>query len=129
MHTHDIKSAIDTIARLMEPAPYGVYICDAAGNVVFANHVGRTFYANILKQASAETWVNLGEMFTADGRPVPKDQFPMSRAVRGEVVPEAEYEIRRAGERVRVTISAHPLLEGGLTIGAMSIHRYLGTTT
>ena len=108
----------------MEPAPYGVYICDAAGNIVFANQVGRNFYARITKQSAASEWVKLGEMFTLDGHQVPPSQFPMSRALRGEVVAETAYEIERDGRRFRVDISAHPLREGDVTIGAMSIHRY-----
>lgn len=94
------------------------------GNVVFANHVGRTFYSNILKQSGAKEWVKLGVMFTADGKSVPPDQFPMSRAVRGEIVHEAQYEIRQGKESFNVAISAHPLFEDDKIIGAMSIHRY-----
>jgi hypothetical protein len=118
------KDAIETLSRLMEPAPYGVYICDAKGNVVFANQVGRAFYADILKRSDSHEWVTLGEMFTTDGASVPPPQFPMSRALRGEIVPEMEYEICREGKSFRVDISAHPLQEGGRIIGAMSLHRY-----
>lgn len=124
MSTHDHKNAIDTISRLMEPAPYGVYICDAAGNVVFANQIGRSFYGDLLKHPEAAEWVKLGEMFTAEGQPVPPKQFPMSRAVRGEIVHETQYEIRKGNGSFKVAISAHPLLEGEKIIGAMSIHRY-----
>ncbi|MEO6119723.1 MAG: PAS domain-containing protein [Terriglobales bacterium] len=124
MGTHDPKHAIDTISRLMELAPYGVYICDADSNVVFANQIGRKFYGSILKQSGAAEWVKLGEMFTLDGVLVLPADFPMSRAIRGEIVHEMQYEIRKGKESVRVAISAHPLHEDGKIVGAMSIHRY-----
>jgi PAS domain S-box-containing protein len=89
------KSTMEAALTAMTDA---VFLCDADEQLVHFNEAFATFHrfgsaarcANKLAEFRA-----LFDLFTSDGVLVPPDQWPVSRALRGETGVDAEYELRR----------------------------------
>ncbi|HWP29422.1 MAG TPA: response regulator, partial [Chloroflexota bacterium] len=98
----------------------GVLIADPTGRVVYANAAARRLHG--LAEAESAAVDAPYQLLTADGQPLPPEQWPLRRAaLHGETVVEAEFRIRRAdGTEVTVQGSATPVVaEDGTRLGAV----------
>ncbi|MGJ5817157.1 PAS domain S-box protein [Paludibaculum fermentans] len=75
-----------------------VFISDAEGRFVEFNEAFATFHRFRNKQECARTFAEYPaflEVFMADGAPAPLEMWAVPRALRGEIVTNAEYSLRR----------------------------------
>lgn len=122
------KSTIDKLASLLDSAPYGVIIGDTGGRMLFINKFAIQLYGQIHKSKSPKDWPTHAQAYS-NGRKLGAHEYPLSRALRGELVSEMELDIvgHDTGKRFVIAVNAHPLNEDGELIGAMSIHRLVKT--
>jgi len=81
-----------------------VFISDAQGRFVHFNEAFTTFHrftSRAQTLSSLEDYPAVLELFMAGGEPAPLEQWPLPRALRGEVATNVEYGLRRkdTGER------------------------------
>lgn len=75
-----------------------VFISDTEGRFIHVNEAFATFHRFRNKAECAKTldeYPLVFDLYLADGTLVPLEQWPVSRALRGETVVEAEYSLRR----------------------------------
>ncbi|MDW7772892.1 MAG: PAS domain-containing protein [Desulfobulbaceae bacterium] len=75
-----------------------VFIADAEGNFIDFNDAYVSYYRFRNREECARSFSELPaifELFFADGKPVPLEQWAAPRALRGETVTNAEYILRR----------------------------------
>jgi PAS domain S-box-containing protein len=123
---HRAEEALAASRRLLhsilEQAPDGITVRDGQGCVMFVNGVARRRALRRPEGTSLamapEVW---GEYLDADGKPVPVDEWPAARALRGETATR-EF-LRRTGTRsLFVLNSAGPLRnDQGEIIGAVTV--------
>ena len=113
----DHAARLETVVNLVNE---GVFIIAPDGTLLFTNARGQRLLGLPL-HATAEARARQLDLVGLDGRLVPTDDFPSSRALRGETVSEMEFILRTpAGERRRIRASAHPLRRpDGPIFGAM----------
>ena len=120
------KSTIDKLASLLDTAPYGVIIGDPQGRMIFINKFAVQLYGQIHKSKSPQDWPKHAQAYS-QGKKLVASEYPLYRALRGEIISEMELEImgHDTGNRFVIAVNAHPLQEDGELIGAMSIHRLI----
>ena len=91
----------------MENAPHGVHFVEAGTEKVIANR--RAF--EIVGQASVPTLDDYrGQVCTPDGKPLPKEEWPSRRVLRGETFKTQEMLLRTPdGREVPVLVSVAPV--------------------
>lgn len=110
----DGKAKLEAVLDSMSDA---VFFTDAAGNLIDFNEAFATFHRFGSKQTCAKSidfYSELLEVYSADGRLVPFDQWIVSRALYGETGTDAEYILRHkdTGETWFGNYSYAPLLDG-----------------
>jgi len=86
------------LATAIESMTDAVSITDATGRLTGFNPAFVTFHRLAGSEACVDTldrFADLFDIFTADGDPAPQDQWPVSRALRGETGTDVEYGVRR----------------------------------
>jgi PAS domain S-box-containing protein len=113
-----LEAAIESMADAL-------YIADAQGNVSELNAAFATFHRFAGKDACPRRladYQDLLEVFRADGSPVPPDDQPVVRALRGESGSNVEYTLRRRGSGAgwSGSYSFAPIRDGqGMITGAV----------
>jgi len=103
---HEREAAHRRLATVVQQMPGGVIIADAAGNRIIANEqAGRILGHSILQSFSDDEISAVTGACFPDGRPYEAKDFPLARALRGEVLADEEVLVQRTGAR-RQTISA-----------------------
>lgn len=102
------------VNHLLEASPVALAETDARGLFVFANAaahelVGRKDREMLGLGFHAATW----GIAYPDGRPIPQDLLPISRALRGQTVKNFEHQIvhHRSREKRSITVTARPILD------------------
>jgi PAS domain S-box-containing protein len=92
---------------LVENAPHGVHFVEAGTEKIIANRRA----LEIVGQASVPTLDDYrGQVCTPDGRPLPKDEWPTRRVLRGEKFETQELLVRTPdGREVPVLVSVAPV--------------------
>jgi PAS domain S-box-containing protein len=89
------RTVLDNIAD-------GVVACDATGKLVLFNQVARNWHGVDASALPAEEWASQYDLFGPDGiTPLNRDDVPLYRAYRGEIVRDVEMTILRKGEPPR----------------------------
>ena len=108
-------------AAAIDHTPEGIVICDAAGRFLYTNAAARRF-AELETEGSAiadggSVW---GAWHDESGRLVGVEEWPVSRALRGEMVSAVDcYKDLRDGRRFYMQVSAAPIRDAaGAIIGA-----------
>jgi PAS domain S-box-containing protein len=106
----------------------GVYISDAAGDLVDANEAFATVNRFSSKAECLRTFEEYPDLFevTVDGEPAPIEMWAVPRALRGEARADVEYGIRRkdTGEYWDASYSFGPIRgHGGEIIGSVLVER------
>ncbi|MHB1048163.1 MAG: AAA family ATPase [Thermoanaerobaculia bacterium] len=94
---------------LLESLEEGVVACDGNGTLVLFNEVARHWHGVDPATVPPEEWASRYDLFAADGvTPLPVDQIPLVRTLRGERVADAAFTILARGQPLR-----HVLASGG----------------
>ena len=114
------------LTALVESLPIGVVACDAAGDVVLVNRPVRELM-NLPPDGALHDYPQRAAAAFADagGNPVPWQEAPLQRAVRGERIIDADLLVRLPGRRERiVAASAQPVVAAdGRVLGAVALAR------
>jgi PAS domain S-box-containing protein len=103
---HEREEAHRRLATVVQQMPGGVIIADAAGNRIIANEqAGRILGHSILKTYHDDELSAVTGACFPDGRPYEPKDYPLARALRGDVLTDEEILVQRSGGR-RQTISA-----------------------
>ncbi|HVJ55265.1 MAG TPA: response regulator [Aliidongia sp.] len=120
-----LRDSQERLARLLEVTPIGIIELSVGGNVTFVNPAAERLLRIGRTEAEGRFYLSAEIIRTTpEGEPIPPDQFPIARALRGETV--SGYEIAsvdpRSGERVVVSVSAVPLrAEDGRITGVLCV--------
>ncbi|HEV3312670.1 MAG TPA: ATP-binding protein [Chloroflexota bacterium] len=109
------------LAQMTDP----VIVADAAGIVTFANDAANQVFGRISIGAPVALARPASTYFTLEGDPIPPDEMVLQRAVRGELVTNFVWLVRRAGVPDRVLQTSAVPLEGddGTQLGALTVSR------
>jgi CheY-like chemotaxis protein/tRNA A-37 threonylcarbamoyl transferase component Bud32 len=121
----DAKSqAFETLLRMVADA---VLVVDAAGEPQLWNKPAERTLGLVLARAPGQAWIARPGVFDETGRrPLPVDQRPIMRALRGENVDAQEITLTHpeGGELIGVCVAAHPLRDdSGVVVGAVAVFR------
>lgn len=117
-----LRASEERLARVVETAPDGLIIVDAAGQITFANAaaeriLGLTRRALTERQYDDPAW----RITAVDGGPFPPEALPFAQVMAtGRVITGVEHAIEHPdGRRVILTINAAPLRESGDAISGV----------
>jgi PAS domain S-box-containing protein len=117
-----LEAALDSMTN-------AVFISDTQGNFIEFNNAFATFHKFKNKDECAKTLAEYPEfldVFMADGTPAPLDMWAVPRALRGEIVTDAEYTLRRkdTGETWVGSYNFAPIRDkDGAIVGSVVIGR------
>ncbi len=116
LHEHELAEAARRQAAqwnaVLESLTEGVVVADTAGNLVLANSVARRILElpRRGRLTRARHWVRL-DLRALDGTPLPEDERPLSRALRGERFESFEIVlVCRGGSRRRLAFNGSAVL-------------------
>ena len=96
--------------RLLEALSEAVVACDAEGNLTLFNNTARLWHGLDAQQLPPEHWPAVYNLFHADGvTPMPLEEVPLMRALRGEHIRNAEMTIVANGTTRHVLANADPM--------------------
>lgn len=105
------------LRTILESAPHGILFVQAESGRLEANPEAVRLFGRE-PGGDAEPYADL--LRAPDGRPLPAEELPLSRALRGEIVPDEELlVVRLDGWRVSVLASAAPVRGPGEPAGAV----------
>ena len=106
---HEVTDHASRLEAIVNLVSDGVYMVGLDGTMRFTNAVGREMLG--LKPGSAlDARMRSLRLTELDGRPLTPEEYPSSRALRGETVNGVEViAVTAAGESRRMRTSAHPL--------------------
>jgi PAS domain S-box-containing protein len=114
------------LSAVLEAVEDGIVACNAEGELTLFNRATREFHGLAETPPKSRRWAAGQDLYAKDGTtPISLEQLPLSRALAGEVVRDAELVIAPAGGRARsVLASGQPLFdENGRKLGAVvSMH-------
>lgn len=114
------------LSAIIESMAEGVYVANRGGQVVMANESGAALLGLSIDEAllPLEHLAGAVAIRSADGRDMPFEEFPLVRALRGEICTNVDVIVRRAdsGEDRNLRVTASPISDddGGI-IGAVAI--------
>lgn len=116
---------IAQLSWILEQTPDAIRACDADGKLTLINAADRAAADGPDMPAPVpgmDALENPGviDRRELDGRPIPLDRHPLSRALRGEHIEDWEYLATLAGgKRINVVVNAKPILVNGDITGAV----------
>jgi len=116
-----LRASETRLRRVLDLVPAGIIEADADGVFRYVNPAAQAILRMAPEMAvgrsyAAAEWA----VTTPDGRPVPSEQLPVARALRGEMVHGYEHLFsNRAGERIRLQVDAAPVRGADGTITGM----------
>lgn len=116
----------DWLDAVLDNLSEGIVACDADGVLTVFNRATREFHGMPKGAIPAGEWAETYDLYQADGvTPMPKEEFPLFRAMRGEEVKEAEMVIAPKDRPPRTFyVSASALSDAdGDTVGAVGVLR------
>lgn len=110
---------------ILESLSEGVVACDASGTLSFFNRATREFHGVAEEPIGAEQWSERYALHRADGTPMPPEEVPLARALRGEIVRDAVMVIAPRDLDARTVIcNGRRLHDGtGSLLGAVVVMR------
>lgn len=124
--TNEISHVNQFLNTLLENLREGIVACNADGVLTLFNEATRKFHGLPQESVPAEDWAEHYDLFKADGvTPMAKDDIPLFRALRGEIVRDAEMVIspKNGGQRILMASGQAFHNDRGQTLGAVvSMH-------
>jgi len=109
--------------QLVEGLPAAVYTCDAEGRITLFNEAAEELWGRP-PRIGVDGWHSFWKMFRPDGRPLPLEESPIARVLRGCAIAGGEEFIveRPDGSRRHVLPHPQPILdESGVQHGAVNM--------
>ena len=114
------------LAAVLEAVEDGIVACDANGVLTHFNRATRDYHRLLDEPLTPDQWTSRYRLFRADGTtPLPKEEIPLYRALRGETVRNVEMVIAaKDGTRRTLRATGRALFdEAGTKLGAVvSMH-------
>lgn len=107
-----LRESEEQYRTLFSQVPVAVYTCDAAGTITTYNQNAVTLWGR--EPRPGERFNGSHKMYDSEGRPLPHDNGPMARVLRGETLQDGEDEmlIERMDGARKVVIAIPGLLRG-----------------
>ncbi len=116
----------EELDAVLEAMVEGVFVYDAAGTVVQANSAAREFLGVEPLSMGREELLSRLDARRPDGSPIPAEETPGGRALRGEHVMNEEISVAVSdGSRRPMMVSCSPLIADNSVIGAVMVARDL----
>ncbi len=109
--------------RLLEALSEAVIACDAEGNLTLFNDKAKHWHGADAEPGPPSEWAARYQLYRADGvTPLPPDEIPLRRALRGEHVIDHEMVLLTHGTPRYVLSNADPLhTSNGQPLGAVAV--------
>ena len=117
------------LATVVGDLPIGLLSCDVRGQLTHYNRAAAELCGippQVEATAARNPYPVTSQVFLADGKtPVPREERPLARALRGEPCKELEYVVVRPDGKVRVVLTSSQRLVGpeGQPLGALAIEQ------
>ncbi|MEE4270239.1 MAG: SpoIIE family protein phosphatase [Thermoanaerobaculales bacterium] len=103
-----------SVGHILENLTDGVIIADENGDVLFANEAAAAISGTRRPDVSLTEWSSVHGIFLpGSNRPLPPEDLPLTRAIRGETIADVELRVRNP----RVPHGIHILVRGGPLLG------------
>ncbi len=101
-----LRSVVENMAERL-------YVCDSNGNPILMNEAFRRTYPGVAAPQFPQTFAEHWEGFDMAGNPVPVENWPIGRALRGQTVYGAEFRIRAklTGKDMISSYNASPVFD------------------
>ena len=117
----EVRTGATRYRTLFELVPVAVYTTDAEGRIQEHNQRAAELWG---RRPGAEKFCGSFKIYHPDGRPMPHDQCPMARVLRGEELQAADLEIlveQENGTRRSVIVAPRALVDDeGVIVGAIN---------
>src|SRR5437868_2707499 len=117
----EVRAGAVRYRTLFELVPVAVYLTDAEGNIQEFNQRAVELWGRI---PNAEKFCGSFKIFYPDGRPMPHDECPMARVLRGEELQAGDLEVlveKENGARRNVLVAPRTIEnEAGQILGAIN---------
>jgi PAS domain S-box-containing protein len=126
---HALADEQRRLSALLQHVPAGVVFAEApSGRIILSNRQANDLAGDALQgqpHRGSANWIG----FSADGEPVAAEEWPLWRALEGEVVRNAEVHFVRAdGRKIWLRIDAAPVLDAdGKILGAIAAFHDIDT--
>jgi len=118
----ELRRSQEVLAATVASLHEGLAIVDPTGDLIFRNPAAERMTGRVL--APGLLSMTPDHVYLLDGTPLPKDQAPIVRALRGEVVNDMELIVQKwdgSGDEIRVNVNAGPMRGvDGSTLGAVA---------
>jgi PAS domain S-box-containing protein len=114
------------LAALFENLSEGLVACNSAGEIVLFNRAAQEFHGALPEPIRPELWSEYYDLYDGTGeQPLPTEDIPLMRALKGEKVRSAEMMIKPQGGKPRsILTNADPILDAsGHCLGAVALMR------
>ncbi len=120
-----LRQADPMLRQLFDGIGEGALVVDLDGNPLFCNAAAERILGSAILQEHVGSWMDRAGVFSADGvTPLPREERPLPRAIRGEQVTNQEFVITREGDACLLNCTARPLLNpAGKVVGGVAIFR------
>ena len=110
---------------VVEQSSDGIIMADGRGTVRLFNGAAAQLHGVSPHEVVSPSWEQTFRLLTVEGTPLPNEETPLARAVKGEVVRDARWVVHRPdGEHRVLTGSASPLKNpDGTSAGAVLVMR------
>jgi PAS domain S-box-containing protein len=99
-----------SVGHILENLTDGVIVADEKGNVLFANNAAAAISGTQRPDVSLTEWSSVHGIFLpGSNQPLPPEDLPLARAIRGETIDNLELRVRNR----RVPHGIHILVRGG----------------
>ncbi len=114
----DLRKEREFLSAMLESVEAGIVACDASGTLNLFNRATREFHGLPAEPLPPDQWAQYYNLYLPDGRPMTMEEIPLFRALKGEVVENAEMVIAPrvgtprtllANGRLIVDSAGHPL--------------------
>ncbi len=115
-----------TLDAIFHAMTEGITVSDMQGNVMVLNNAASHFLGMPKNYAShLDTFLRRYPSYTVDGRPMPDEEFPLTRALHGERIRNERFATRRVdGEERILEVNIAPMFDSQDTqIGLVSAYR------
>jgi PAS domain S-box-containing protein len=119
-------SAESVLDAVLDCVDHAIFVIDSSGRALRRNRAAEALAGRA--GDAPGSWLSSVELLGADREPLPPEQFPNSRALRGEIVTESELFWKNAAspQSVPLVASAAPIrLGSGEPVGAVVVLRNL----
>ncbi|QJD98965.1 diguanylate cyclase [Massilia forsythiae] len=119
-----LRQKQELLDAVLETVDVAVVACDGDGALTLFNREARKFHGLDAEQVAMADWSTRYDLFKSDGlTPLPQDQVPLGRALRGERVKDAGMVIAPEGLKARQILASGRALKGagGEKLGAVVI--------